>query len=375
MKRTMVMGGLWAAALMGQTTINGSRTILGNWDASGALSTKPNQTGSALPGTCATGQTYFLTTAAAGQSLYLCQPANTWTAIAGGSGGAVTRALVFDGATTSLADGSTVTWNCGSGSGASCTANWTAPAGVNALRIVAWSGGGGGSGSTAGSQSGPGGGGGGYADFVCTVTPGNAYTVTVGMGGTGSTNGTTVAAGNGGNSGFGTTANPASCFSIVGGQGGNGASAADYGGYLNGSARAGWYSLTSAALNNPANAFCTGINTPGYAAGRMDEGGCGGGINSTAAAAGMSGGTGTGGAGAGGSGGYNNASGGAGGTSGYGGSGGAGGGWTAGGGLAACGNGNIPGGGGGAAGASTSCNGNQTGCNGARGEVRIIYTK
>jgi hypothetical protein len=54
------------------------RTQSKSVDFSGAASTKPMQTGSALPSTCAVGQFFFLTTAAAGSNIYACSPANTW---------------------------------------------------------------------------------------------------------------------------------------------------------------------------------------------------------------------------------------------------------------------------------------------------------
>ncbi|HEY1754497.1 MAG TPA: hypothetical protein VGG72_03820 [Bryobacteraceae bacterium] len=56
-------------------------------DFSGANPTKPMATGTALPATCSSGQMFFITTAIAGQNLYGCTAANTWTLEAGGSGG------------------------------------------------------------------------------------------------------------------------------------------------------------------------------------------------------------------------------------------------------------------------------------------------
>jgi hypothetical protein len=55
------------------------RTQSKSIDFSAAASTKPMQTGSSLPSTCAVGQFFFLTTAAAGSNVYACNPANTWT--------------------------------------------------------------------------------------------------------------------------------------------------------------------------------------------------------------------------------------------------------------------------------------------------------
>ena len=79
-----------AAVLQAQTVINGSRTIKGAWDASGATATAPFVTGSLanLPSTCNPGEGYFVTNVAPGQNLYLCTSANTWTQqLGGGSGG------------------------------------------------------------------------------------------------------------------------------------------------------------------------------------------------------------------------------------------------------------------------------------------------
>jgi hypothetical protein len=369
LNRLVILSCACAAALAAQTTINGSRTILGNWDASGALSTKPNQTGSALPGTCTSGQTFFLTTAPAGQNLYLCQSNNTWNAIASNGGSATTYALIFNGSSTALADGSSVVWTCGSGSAATCTASWTVPSGVNAAHITAFSAGAGGLGSSAGGGGGNGGGGGGYFDGWCPVTPGNAYTVTVGLGGTGTSS--PYSANNGGSSAFGT------CFALVGG---SGAGASNYGGYLqnvylSGSTGPlyGW-NIPGGGYYVYISSYCSPTGSPGPFAIRPDGGGCGAGSNWSSGAAGLAGGGAVYGAGGGGSGGYNNATGGTGGVSGFGGAGGNGGGWTSAGGVVACTNGSIPGGGGGAAGTETTGS-NLTGCNGARGEVRVYYTR
>lgn len=130
MKTLITLFGL-AAALAAQTTINGSRTILGAWDASGATRTAPFKVGTAsalpatctvgdyyfesdgvpgrklmsctatntwipivydqgtsTPATCTTGQMYFKTDATAGQNLYFCTATNTWTQMTG-SGGSI----------------------------------------------------------------------------------------------------------------------------------------------------------------------------------------------------------------------------------------------------------------------------------------------
>jgi hypothetical protein len=62
----------------GQTLVD-LRTQSKSVDFSAAGSTKPMQTGSSVPTTCAVGQFFFLTTAPAGSNVYACNPANTWT--------------------------------------------------------------------------------------------------------------------------------------------------------------------------------------------------------------------------------------------------------------------------------------------------------
>lgn len=76
----------FAAALSAQTKIDLS-TQVKNVDFSGASATKPNRAGASLPATCTQAETFFLTTAPAGQNLYGCPNANTWVLLSGGSGG------------------------------------------------------------------------------------------------------------------------------------------------------------------------------------------------------------------------------------------------------------------------------------------------
>jgi hypothetical protein len=54
-------------------------------DFSAASSTKPSQTGTSLPATCAVGQTFLNTSAPAGQNWYVCTAVNVWT-VQGGIG-------------------------------------------------------------------------------------------------------------------------------------------------------------------------------------------------------------------------------------------------------------------------------------------------
>ena len=70
----------------GQTVINGSRTVLGTLDATGATATRPVKTGTSLPATCTVGDLYFKSDATAGQNLYECASTNTWTQQLAGNG-------------------------------------------------------------------------------------------------------------------------------------------------------------------------------------------------------------------------------------------------------------------------------------------------
>jgi len=88
--------------LTAQTVVNGGRTQIGPWDASGATSTIPAKRGTTaqLPATCTPGAEYFATDATPGQNIYLCTAANTWTQQSTGTStfqqlgtGAVTRTV------------------------------------------------------------------------------------------------------------------------------------------------------------------------------------------------------------------------------------------------------------------------------------------
>ena len=73
---------LWAWALSvviasGQTAVD-LRTQSKDVDFSGAASTKPIQTGAAIPATCVPGQMFFLTTAPVGSNVYGCEATNVW---------------------------------------------------------------------------------------------------------------------------------------------------------------------------------------------------------------------------------------------------------------------------------------------------------
>jgi hypothetical protein len=75
---------VFGATGVAQTSVD-LRTQSKSVDFSAASSTKPMQTGSTLPASCAVGQFFFLTTAPPGSNVYACDPANTWTLEGSGS--------------------------------------------------------------------------------------------------------------------------------------------------------------------------------------------------------------------------------------------------------------------------------------------------
>jgi hypothetical protein len=93
-----------AANLAAQTRVD-LRTQSKSVDFSGAASTKPSQTGTALPASCALGQTFLDTAAQPGQNLYVCTTTNTWTVQ--GANGLANYAMPFTSATTVTVPGST----------------------------------------------------------------------------------------------------------------------------------------------------------------------------------------------------------------------------------------------------------------------------
>ena len=97
-----------------QVTSVDLRTQARNVDFSGAASTKTSKTGTALPATCSTGETFFKTDAPAGQNLYGCKPDNAWSLL---SGGASSSLPAVDGATGKVLtyDGSALQWSALSG--------------------------------------------------------------------------------------------------------------------------------------------------------------------------------------------------------------------------------------------------------------------
>jgi hypothetical protein len=124
--------------LMGQTTINGSRVMMGSWNASGATHTLPSKTGltALLPSTCTQGEEYFATDASAGQNKYYCATTNTWTqesaflrtSTFANLGTAVNGSILYcsnctqttpcaAGGTGAVATALNAAWSCGGGSG------------------------------------------------------------------------------------------------------------------------------------------------------------------------------------------------------------------------------------------------------------------
>lgn len=80
---------LWLVSSINGQTLVDVRTQAKNIDFSGAASTIPAKSGTALPAICKLGEMFFNTSNSPGQNLYLCAPVNTWTQLAGGgsSGG------------------------------------------------------------------------------------------------------------------------------------------------------------------------------------------------------------------------------------------------------------------------------------------------
>lgn len=98
---------IWLAAMatslsFAQTQINlpkQSRDV----DFSNAPSTKPAQTGTALPANCSTGQMFLSLSSTAGQNVYVCTSTNVWSLESGGSGSGSTSVPSFNVTTTSTA--------------------------------------------------------------------------------------------------------------------------------------------------------------------------------------------------------------------------------------------------------------------------------
>jgi hypothetical protein len=95
---TAQAGDYTAAQVTNAAATNASNTFTaGTQDFSGAQHTLPTVDGPAAgrPSTCAVGEMYFATDAAAGQNWYYCTAANAWTAQVAGGGGSSAVASVF----------------------------------------------------------------------------------------------------------------------------------------------------------------------------------------------------------------------------------------------------------------------------------------
>lgn len=92
--KTLILSLILTLGLCAQTTINGSRTILGAWDASGATTTKPAKTGTTDPATCAVGEFFVNTTTASNPLTKQCVATNIWGTTA--SAARVQSLTVFD---------------------------------------------------------------------------------------------------------------------------------------------------------------------------------------------------------------------------------------------------------------------------------------
>lgn len=76
--RLAAAAAFFLSAGYGQTLVN-LGTQSRNINFTGAQSTSPVQTGTALPATCSQGQMFLNTAATAGQNLYICTSTNVWT--------------------------------------------------------------------------------------------------------------------------------------------------------------------------------------------------------------------------------------------------------------------------------------------------------
>jgi hypothetical protein len=99
-------GGGFAAVVNANNTFAAGtvQTFQGGLVASSADRTAPVKTGTALPPACAPGDMFFKTDAAAGQNLYFCTGANTWTQMTGvAEGGGVSSVFGRGGTVTAQA--------------------------------------------------------------------------------------------------------------------------------------------------------------------------------------------------------------------------------------------------------------------------------
>src|SRR5579863_3622647 len=99
-KRLIALISVFVVPCAAQQIINGSRTLLGNWDASGAATTKPVKLGTTLPTTCGVGELFFNSSATPGTNLYFCAATNTWAQMQSASGVAPNYRQAFTNSTS-----------------------------------------------------------------------------------------------------------------------------------------------------------------------------------------------------------------------------------------------------------------------------------
>lgn len=103
-----------AALAPAQTSID-LRKQSRNIDFSAAPSTKPSKTGTALPGLCSVGETFFKTDATAGKNLYGCTSANTWTLLGSAADLMAGFGVAISGSTVGLEDSVVPVYYTGAG--------------------------------------------------------------------------------------------------------------------------------------------------------------------------------------------------------------------------------------------------------------------
>ncbi len=85
-RKIALLATIWAGWAWGQTAVD-LRTQSKDIDFGAASSTRPFVTGATLPASCAVGEIFYATNAAAGANLYGCTSTNVWTLESGGGGG------------------------------------------------------------------------------------------------------------------------------------------------------------------------------------------------------------------------------------------------------------------------------------------------
>lgn len=103
----LIVALLTAASALAQSS---SATVT---SASGSNIALVRQAGTSLPATCSVGQLFFKSNATAGQNIYQCATANTWTQEIGGTGTIpLTSARIFVGNSSNIATGVVLSGDC-----------------------------------------------------------------------------------------------------------------------------------------------------------------------------------------------------------------------------------------------------------------------